>query len=293
MNYPQPSDAHRTPPHTHRPQQYRIGGGCAIIGGLAAGRPARHGGGGPPGGQRAGTYLEQGTPTKAGAPGNRRLPPHRGFQPPALCPRTGRGPGARRLPGRRRHHRHRPADAGMRRHLDRLQRRLRRRLRRRRIQPRQSAAGRPGLYLKAAVAVPRTGTGLLLRRLQRGAVAAVPQRLYRAVLSAVRLGNLPRRQPRIRPPGHRRGRRAPGGGVHPGLPSGAAAANVARRRPRQHHRPVLAHSLAQLRNFPHLPLAGRAARRAAGQRYARLSHRRPLQQLYGVGPPHPGLPRLR
>ena len=52
--------------------------------------------------------------------------------------------------------------------------------------------------------------------------------------------------------------------VHPGLPLGAVAALPPGRRPRCDYRTVLAHSMAELRGFPYLPLAGGAAGRVAG-----------------------------
>ena len=65
----------------------------------------------------------------------------------------------------------------------------------------------------------------------------------------------------------------------PGLPLRAVAAPVAPSQPQPVDRAVLAHPLAQPRNFSGMPVGRADPRRAAGQRPARLPHPLPLPQL--------------
>src|SRR5262249_19061828 len=81
-------------------------------------------------------------------------------------------------------------------------------------------------------------------------------------------------------------RRGPGGGRRPagirfysGLPLRTITAVLEGAKSELDHRPVLAYSVAQSRNFPGLPLERRAARRLARQRPARFSPALPLSEF--------------
>ena len=109
--------------------------------------------------------------------------------------RAGRGA----PPGQRPGHRARAGDARLLGRLGRARQRLGRSRDRRRARPRARAAGRGVVRAAPGVADARGGAGLLLRLLQRGAVAALPHRAHAADLPQRGLAALPGGQPAASP----------------------------------------------------------------------------------------------
>ena len=140
--------------------------------------------------------------------------------------------------------------------------------------------GRGVVRPAAGLAHARGGEGLLLRLLERGPLAAVPHRPHPAASSAARTGahyqavnrrfadavceEVDSDDPIVLVQDYHFA-------LLPADDPRAAAA-------RDHHH-LLAHPLAERRALRHLPLARRAARRAARQQHPRLPHPVPLQQL--------------
>ena len=132
------------------------------------------------------------------------------------------------------------------------------------------------------------GGGLLLRLLQRGAVAALPHRAHAPAVPARRLGALPRgeREVRRRRAGGDRGRRV-ADGPHPGLSLRAAARRSSSASARTRASAIFWHiPWPNFEAFGICPWQRRAPARHARRRPHRLPHPVLLQQL-----PRDGRPR--
>ncbi len=207
-----------------------------------------------------------------------------GLQPRADQPRLEGRPHPGDHAGQRPRDRDGSGDARVRRHLGRAGERRRGPGDRGRARSPSRAARRPALHAQARLAHAGGGGGVLLRVLQRGAVAALPHRAQPAAVPPGGLGALQggQREVRRRGAGGDRGHRV-ADGADPGLSLRAAARAHQARAPGRAHRDLLAHPVAELRGLLDLPVAGRAAPGHAGRRPHRLPHPVLLQQLPGHG----------
>ena len=138
---------------------------------------------------------------------------------------------------------------------------------------------RPSYTLRRVWLTPEEEQGYYYGCANNALVAALSHRLRapavrRYGLASVREGESP-----LRRCGDRRGRRRPRRGVRAGLSLRAAAAIRQGSAPRRDGVPVLAHSVAEPRSVPRLPVEGRHPARPARQRPARLPRAVSLQQL--------------
>ena len=160
-------------------------------------------------GHRRGTdRLDSGDP--AGRPVERafRLRDHRRLEPRAVYPQQDRGRHRPPDSGKRTCRRARAGDPRLRRHMDRARQRQRGSRDGRRQRPCRRAASQSVLYAAPRLAHRGRAGRLLLRRRQRGPLAALPYRLRTPGFPRIRLADVPGRQREIRHCGGRGGKDA-------------------------------------------------------------------------------------
>ena len=138
-------------------------------------------------------HLDRGAPEAVRPDAAQRPAIGRGVQPRAGEPRVAGRPDPRPGSGQRPGDRDGSGDARLRRCLGRARQRRRRPGDRGRPRPHRRAARRSALHAAAGVAHEGGRAGLLLRLLERGAVAALPHRPHAPGVPARRLGVLPAR----------------------------------------------------------------------------------------------------